>query len=175
MTQQIITYEDDYRSGGLAKLCAMQSTYYAHEWGFDHRYEAVVSAGMSAFLLRYDPAKDLIVLAICDNDVVGGIVIDCGPEGERSACLHWFFVSDKIRGHGVGFALIKKAMDFVRKTKIEKVFLSTFSGLNTARSLYEKFGFRLVEESEKSTWGKSVMEQRFEFDAAMYDEYSGTG
>lgn len=43
----------------------------------------------------------------------------------------------------------------------KKVYLWTFQGLNTARHLYEKCGFKLVEEHEGTQWGKTVIEQKF--------------
>ena len=43
-----------------------------------------------------------------------------------------------------------------------KVYLWTFEGLDTARHLYEKVGFKLVEEHKGTQWGTEVNEQRFE-------------
>jgi GNAT superfamily N-acetyltransferase len=158
-----VQYQYKYIPGALATLCAMQTRYYAHDWGFDHRYEAVVSAGIAEFLPRYNPKRDLILLALRRGEIAGGIVIDGGGEGSQSARLRWYIVSKELRGTGVGRILIQKAMEFVRERKYENVFLTTFHGLDPARRLYEKAGFLLVEESEKSTWGKAVMQQRFEF------------
>ena len=42
------------------------------------------------------------------------------------------------------------------------VWLTSFRGLDPARALYERHGFRLVEEREAGSWGTSVLEQRFE-------------
>lgn len=157
-----VRYEIQYRPGALAKMCAMQTQYYAREWGFNHIYEAVVSADIGEFLQRYDPQKDIIVLALRGNEIVGGVVIDGGDGGGRSARLRWYIVSEESRGFGVGRALIERAMEFIRVRQYENVFLTTFDGLYAARSMYEKAGFRLVEERAKNTWGKAVMEQRFE-------------
>jgi hypothetical protein len=44
------------------------------------------------------------------------------------------------------------------------VYLWTFQGLDAARRLYEKHGFRLAEEREGSQWGERVLEQRFVLD-----------
>ena len=43
-----------------------------------------------------------------------------------------------------------------------RVYLTTFAGLDAARALYERHGFRLVEEGEDTTWGVKVTEQLFE-------------
>jgi RimJ/RimL family protein N-acetyltransferase len=43
------------------------------------------------------------------------------------------------------------------------VVLTTFAGLDAARALYERLGFRLVAEADGETWGTKVREQRFEW------------
>lgn len=43
-----------------------------------------------------------------------------------------------------------------------RVYLWTFEGLETARHLYERHGFRLVHQQAGNQWGKQVNEQRFE-------------
>jgi hypothetical protein len=47
-------------------------------------------------------------------------------------------------------------MDFARTG------LWTFKGLDAARHLYERKGFRLVQEYEGAQWGVVLTEQRFE-------------
>ena len=42
------------------------------------------------------------------------------------------------------------------------VWLTTFAGLDAARALYERHGFRLVSESDIDQWSGGVREQRFE-------------
>ena len=50
-------------------------------------------------------------------------------------------------------------MDFARTG------LWTFKGLDAARHLYERNGFRLVNEYAGAQWGVNLMEQRFEREA----------
>jgi len=154
-----------YQPGGLATLCALQSEYYAREWGFDHRYEAVVSGGMSEFLGRYDPDQDFVQLVLQNGAVKGGIVID-SMDGQITQ-LHWFILHTDLRGSGMGSRLVSNAMTFVQDQGYPKVSLSTFQGLDAARNLYEKSGFVLTEEKEAATWGRSVIEQRFEWASAL--------
>ena len=55
---------------------------------------------------------------------------------------------------------MQEAVGFCREREYSRVFLWTFDGLDPARHLYEKFGFRLVQEIEGEQWGKRVLEQR---------------
>jgi GNAT superfamily N-acetyltransferase len=80
----------------------------------------------------------------------------------HGAHLRWFIASPEIQGKGWGGPLIDAAMDFCRDKGYEKVYLWTCEGLTPARRLYEKAGFRLVEQHVGRQWGKEVNEQRFE-------------
>ena len=59
-------------------------------------------------------------------------------------------------------AMLKAAIDFCRNQDYRQVYLWTFEGLDAARHLYEKAGFKLVEQKRAAQWGLEVNEQRFE-------------
>jgi len=152
-------YFSGYIPGCLSTLCAIQSEYYAREWGFGALYESVIGAGVSEFLTRYNPKKDFVKLVMKNKEIIGGIVID--HRDGKTAQLRWFIISEVARGTGVGKKLFFEAMKFVKLSSFEQVFLTTFDGLDKARSFYEKSGFSLTKSEVASTWGKEVVEQRF--------------
>jgi hypothetical protein len=59
---------------------------------------------------------------------------------------------------------MQEAMSFCEQKRFKRVYLTTFAGLNAARHLYEKFGFRLCHEEDGShlTGKSSLVEQVFE-------------
>ncbi len=63
-------------------------------------------------------------------------------------------------GLGSGAACLERLVG-LSGVATPSIFLWTFHGLAAARHLYEKYGFRLVEERVGSQWGTQVMEQRF--------------
>ena len=65
-------------------------------------------------------------------------------------------------GRGVGVGLIQAAMAFLQDAALDPVWLTSFRGLDAARALYERHGFRLVREEPATSWGTPVLEQRFE-------------
>jgi GNAT superfamily N-acetyltransferase len=99
---------------------------------------------------------------LIDGNIEGAIIIDGTSENMNIAHLRWFITSDKLRGKGAGNYLMEKAVTFCKDAGYEKVYLWTFYGLLPARHLYEKFGFKLVEEHSGEQWGSTVTEQRFE-------------
>lgn len=63
---------------------------------------------------------------------------------------------------GLGRGLRDTALDHCRAQRFERIYLWTFAGLDPARRLYERAGFRLVREASAAQWGKPMTEQRFE-------------
>ena len=60
--------------------------------------------------------------------------------------------------------MIADAMEFCRHAGYGRVHLWTFEGLEAARHLYEKAGFRLAAERRVEQWGREVLnEQMFLF------------
>jgi GNAT superfamily N-acetyltransferase len=150
-----------FQAGGLSSLCALQSAYYARHWGLDQHYESVVAGGVAEFLRRYRPKNDFVRLVIHNDHVAGGIAIDSrdGIEGQ----LRWFFLIEQLHGLGLGKQLIAEAMEFVWSSSLQRVFLTTIAGLDSARRLYDHVGFKLVDEKVSTTWGKETTEQRMEW------------
>jgi AcrR family transcriptional regulator/GNAT superfamily N-acetyltransferase len=151
---------EDYTPGSLGWVCGLQAEYYARAWGFNRAFEAKITREMGAFMATFDAEKDLFQIIKKGNTVTGSIVLD--STDSVVAHLRWFFVDDSVRGLGLGSLLLSNAITFARSHHFESVYLWTFDGLNEARHLYEKAGFRLIHSEEGENWGKKVIEQKFE-------------
>ncbi len=151
-----------YRPGIIGRIAELHALYYSREWNFGHFFEAKVATELSSFIDRYDESQDCIWSSIIDGTLEGSITIDGSSEESNVAHLRWFIVSDKTKGTGAGNHLMSKAIDFCNQLSFNKVYLWTFQGLEPAKHLYQKFGFKLVEEINGSQWGTVVTEQRYE-------------
>ncbi len=148
-------------NGCIGRIVELHGTYYHDHWGFGLFFEAKVATELSKFLSRYNEKRDGLWTASLEDRVEGSITIDGIHAESEGAHLRWFIISSKLRGHGVGNTLMEKAVDFCKRSNYYRVYLWTFDGLNAARHLYEKFGFRLVEQHEGAQWGAKVNEQKF--------------
>ena len=151
-----------YVPGAIGRVAELHGIYYQSHWGFGLFFEAKVATELSAFLGRYDEGRDGFWTPLVAGHVEGSIAIDAIHFKKEGAHLRWFIVSDALRGSGIGHQLIKTAIDFCRNKDYKRIYLWSFEGLDAARHLYEKVGFRLVEQQRGSQWGKEVNEQRFE-------------
>ena len=150
-----------YVPGAIGRVTELHAGYYSEAWDFGLYFEAKVAAELSAFLRRFDPARDGFWTAIRGGRVEGSLAIDGAKAETEGAHLRWFILSDALRAQGVGNRLMQEAVRFCKQRQYARVFLWTFQGLEPARHLYEKFGFRLAEQIEGEQWGKRVLEQRY--------------
>ena len=110
------------------------------------------------------PQRDGFWTARLGDRVEGSVALDGTKADTDGAHLRWFILSDALRGQGAGHRLMEEALAFCRRQHYRHVYLWTFKGLDAARHLYEKHGFRLEVEAEASQWGTTVVEQRFGLD-----------
>jgi GNAT superfamily N-acetyltransferase len=143
-------------------VAELHGRYYHEHWGFDLFFESKVATELSEFLCRFNQARDGFWVAILQEKIVGSIAIDGIHFDSQGGHLRWFIVAPENQGQGIGKLLLEEAIQFCRRTKSNRVYLWTFAGLDGARHLYEKFGFKLSEQHQGNQWGKRVTEQRFE-------------
>lgn len=151
-----------YVPGSIGRVAELHSDYYHAHWNFGLFFEAKVAVELSEFFKRYDDAPDGFWTVLMGNRVEGSIAIDGIQAKSEGAHLRWFIMSDALRGKGAGNQLIKKAISFCHDKRYTMIYLWTFDGLNPARHIYEKVGFRVVEEHKGTQWGTEVNEQRLE-------------
>lgn len=151
-----------YVPGAIGRIAELHGTYYHKHWGFHLFFESKVAIELSEFLRRFNEALDGFWAASVGEIVVGAIAIDGVDHERKGAHLRWFIVAPENQGQGIGKMLLEEAVEFCRRIKFSKVYLWTFAGLDPARHLYERFGFKLCEEHEGNQWGRTVTEQRFE-------------
>lgn len=158
-----------WRPGALGDVAMLHGRYYGGVWGFGPYFEAKVATDLAAFLSR-PASEDAELWRALDpaGRAVGSIAIDgVAGDGRTAACgaqLRWFILDASARGTGVGRRLLDGALAFCRERSFPSVHLWTFAGLDDARRMYERRGFRLVEERRAATWGKEALDQRFVLD-----------
>ena len=152
-----------YAPGCIGRITELHASYYSQLAGFGLPFEAKVAREMADFCSRYDDSRDGLWLAWDSlGNIVGSIAIDGANAKAEGAHLRWFIAADQARGSGVGNALLQSALGFCDALGYSRVYLWTFEGLHAARHLYEKSGFRLVQQQRGAQWGVVMEELRFE-------------
>ncbi|SPB16275.1 MarR family transcriptional regulator [Caballeronia novacaledonica] len=150
---------EGYRPGCIGDVASLHARFYAHHAGFGVFFERKVATELAAFAESLPAPGKALWLVVEGERTLGSLAID-GDASTRVAHLRWFIVDDALRRSGMGRQLMARAMDFV-DAHYDETYLWTFKSLDTARHLYESFGFTLTDEAEGARWGTPVTEQRF--------------
>lgn len=148
--------------GLIGEIAAAHARYYAPNWGFGPGFEATVAEGAAAFFRRAGEGDLALSARTLAGGFAGSLILDAHDPAARppgTAHLRWFIAAQP--GAGLGRALMAEAMAWLDARGLA-CWLDTFRGLDAARRLYEAQGFVLVTEAEAETWGRRVVEQRFE-------------
>ena len=152
----------EYVPGLLGRITELHGQYYQRHWGFDLFFETKVATELSDFMNQFDPTRDGLWIAGIDNRGIGSIAISGRDADTLGARLRWLIVAPECQSRGIGKRLMREAIDFCKSAHFKRIYLTTFAGLDAARHLYEKEGFRIVTEQKDAHWGKTVSEQTFD-------------
>lgn len=151
-----------YLPGVIGRIVELHATYYYEYWGFDVSFEVQVGRELSEFIGSFQEGRDGFWVATYEGEPIGAIAVDGKRAHTEGARIRWYIVAPDFQGYGIGRTLLCDALTFCKSSSYKKVYLWTFRGLNRARRLYERAGFRLCEEHEVDQWGRNIREQKFE-------------
>ncbi len=99
----------------------------------------------------YDPLQRHGILVAIDedsNDVIGMIIAELriDPFGLSEGYIKQFFLKESYRKKGVGSLLLEKALEHLKKIKVEKIRVNIKERAVEASKLYEQMKFKKVYE-----------------------------
>ncbi|OCP17725.1 MULTISPECIES: helix-turn-helix domain-containing GNAT family N-acetyltransferase [unclassified Ensifer] len=153
----------DLRPGDLGWIIHRQTVLYVQEYGWNQEYEALASRILADFVQSFDPAREAAWIAEIDGRVVGSIFLVAGDKS-GVAKLRLLYVEPDARGRGVGAALVDACIGRARTVGYHTLVLWTNSVLTSARRIYERAGFTLLEEAPHHSFGKDLVGQTWSLD-----------
>ncbi|SON56247.1 putative acetyltransferase [Hartmannibacter diazotrophicus] len=147
-----------HRIGDLGWILERQARFYHEELGWDSRFETLVARIIADFAEAFDPACEIALIAEQNGLNAGSVMVVRGDD-PGTAKLRLLYVEPFARGQGLGRQLVDAAIRFSREHGYQRLTLWTNDPLTTARGLYERAGFTLVEESEHSDFGPAMKGQ----------------
>lgn len=153
-------YLRHHEAGDMGWVIHQHGLLYHQEYGWDESFEALVAQICADFINNYDPQKERCWIAEIGGEQVGSIF--CVKAGEDVAKLRLLLVDSKARGLGLGTRLVQECIRFARRSGYKKLTLWTNDILVEARRIYEKSGFKLIEEERHHSFGHDLVGQNWD-------------
>ncbi len=157
--------------GDLGWVVQAHGEVYAHEFGWDISFEALVARIVADYAGDHDPAREAAWMADLDGRRVGCIF--CVTEDDSTAKLRILLVHPDGRGHHLGARLTAECVDFARAAGYSRMRLWTNHPLAAARAIYLAAGFTRVEESPHHSFGVDLVGQVYELDLTTHGRVIG--
>ncbi len=150
----------DLRVGDIGQIVRRQGELYAHEYGWDISFEALVAEIAGGFVQKMDRSCERFWVAERQGQIAGSVFVM--RENAEVAKLRILYVEPFARGLGIGKRLVDECIAFSCSCGYHRLTLWTNDPLVAARRLYEAAGFVLVREEPHHSFGKDMMGQFWE-------------
>jgi DNA-binding MarR family transcriptional regulator/N-acetylglutamate synthase-like GNAT family acetyltransferase len=146
--------------GDIGWVVQQHGEIYAHEYGWNSDFEALVAEIAGRFLRKFQPGWERCWIAELNGERVGAVFVVRKSAG--TAQLRMLILTPQARGLGIGGRLTDECIGFARAKGYARMVLWTNSCLTAARAIYAARGFRLVKSDPYEGFGQQLVGETWE-------------
>ena len=150
------------KPGDVGWVIHREAVIYAQEYGFDRTYEALVAEIVADFAKNFNAQRERCWIAEVNGQNVGHVFLVQHRDRKNTARLRLLLVEPSARGLSVGTTLVEECVRFAREVGYRRISLWTQKDLVAAHRIYQKVGFKLIEEKPHHSFGKNLVAQTWE-------------
>lgn len=152
----------EHRPGDIGWVVHAHGRFYAEEYGWDERFEALVAEIAAGFVRNFERKRERCWIAEMDGEPVGSAFVV--KETKTTAKLRLLIVDPKARGRGLGKRLVEECIRFARAKGYRRLALWTQSNLAAARAIYRAAGFRKLKDEKHASFGVKLTGETWELE-----------
>lgn len=145
----------DPAPGDLGWVVQQHGELYAHEYGWDARFEGLVAGIVADYVRQFQPGFERCWIAELDGQRVGSVFVV--RQSETTAKLRMLLLRPEARGLGLGGRLTDECIAFARRTGYRELLLWTQSCLVAARGIYAGRGFECIASEPHADFGAPLV------------------
>jgi peptidyl-dipeptidase Dcp len=155
-----ISIRTNLQSGDIGCIIYLHGLLYKKDYNYSITFETYVAKGLYEFYQQYDVEKDCVWICEHNNSIIGFLLLM--HRENNAAQLRYFILLPEYRGIGLGKKLMDLYMTWLKERNYHSSYLWTTNEQTAAAELYKRYGFKLVEEFDSTSFGKPLKEQRYE-------------
>ena len=148
------------QAGDMGWIVHRHGVLYAREYGWDEKFEGLVADIVAKFVENCSPKMERCWVAEIGGEIVGSVFLV--RKSRTVGQLRLLLVEPKARGLGIGTRLVDECVRFAQSVGYRRIILWTNDVLRAAGRIYEKAGFRLVEQEKHHSFGRDLVGQIYE-------------
>ncbi|NKB32117.1 MAG: GNAT family N-acetyltransferase [Pseudomonadales bacterium] len=149
----------DQLPGDLGWIISVHGEVYTREFGFDASFETNIADKIVKYFSGTDDFNK-VWIADVEGNRAGSVAVRALPE--NVGFVNFVVVLDAYRGKGIANSLMDKVIEHGKAYGKEKLRLETFSCLVSAREMYKKLGFEIVEANELDLFSRTMVQEFWE-------------
>ena len=151
-----------HRPGDIGWVVQRHGEVYAHEYGWDEQFEALVAQIAADFLRHFDSGRERCWIAERAGGRVGCVFVT--QSTRATAKLRLLLVEPVARGSGLGRRLVDECIAFARAAGYRRLVLWTQSNLAAARAIYAASGFVLAATEAHHSFGHALVAETWKLE-----------